>query len=1619
MSLLTPPSTSHRDEKENRAPRFARVSWCDTAEYHAITASPPRTVSAQPSASRTCPSRSILKKSSYSLAPIFDENAKEGTPEPSDPLADLHYLERPISRIVAQDASLRDLIEAYSILAARLRVCVTDNTDADASWPLFQPIRKQRDMLVEAFVRDICRVFMDPVEERPASTDPITSPRVERSSLPSPRDSPKKKRGMSAEQVKRARDLCGVCHAVLRLLSLVFTLPALYQLFTEEELGYILTQVLAIPLAHELPTPNARKTCALAIWLIQTQRLPAEVLKPAKDRITYALRRGIEGELGKEGKKGSASDGLKAIHDLSLHQPSIFVPAFVPLLPAVLSNLLAPTLVLRNQACHALGGYALAVASLPPSEVHTRVSTVVAARLVKQVDTNGPLSPLRKAALASPSKDSLLVRTLRTTLQATEPKHAAQGPVWAFSVIAHLIVLLGPTVFLHNELTRVIMALFSLGMRHPKSSIRGLGCLAWRAMTWAYFRPPHVKLTITTETDDEDAESATEDDLIEERKRHEQALLASFKYLPAVIDMGAGISTIGALLGQEFTDDIHIRGALRVLRAMSKKGGQTCKDAMDVAQHLLGSASSPHQPLVPDWEHRKLLPPGLFSANPGLLTAEWKTLSASVKGVLEQCPQVTDIRPLTLEEIATEGLWDEFLAVWKDGLSVLRLQWGSEEVPTEVREIWFNLLKAHTAPLLDADDHDGLVELATRARDILLEILDHDGFDFTMRGEEVGDEVPTSPVKETSSRAKANDGGEPLPEHRWNYAVKLFLVRDLFTIARTVFPGDIFVGIAESILKYLNSNEENLVGDMQCTDEVREQWASLCAEAALACDTGVMQGFWENKLGNFSSGRRVSHWNVDVRAVVWQTFLDRWADGKKSWEAATVLLSVPFVEVSGWELASDELNAWDDFLKRSIDSALDCGVDAPAFIDHVASAVAAGQSPGTMSSVRIADLLLSNLEFSDAREVPTELLEFASDTLNASYPPAPRHKVMCVWLVRSLTRVMDACPTELCFSALQCLSDGLCTWFADEYDSCSVSEYSSDILPLYQTVLLSIQALQTNVRILEALAPLLEAPFRSRQDKHVGVIEAFAGFWQETYARLPEPPSGWPEQILRCLEAVAREREDEASVENLTAIQEDCPSPCGSDSWLSRKDVQWGPADVNNQAEYESEEESSVELHTPGTFSSLTELLLRPAVCPRSVSPERVSLREPSTPKSSPRAHQLNTLPHAHDAVIQESDTKDLAVMCPGSPTMGSYPRVPTTPEHSPSKADANTGSGRSNGTRNKENQSPRPRIATVAERLAVRSPLLLEPVLGKRPRVENVEDQDDLGKAFKRSRLDISPLTSSATILNMAQVNLVAHEAPDVLDESSPSQSALSKVVIEETELLKSDNSSNLTENSESSWAMRSTGSLCRKRKGVFLDAVVVPPVNEVFREKRRFDVGGPSLSLDNTAPAEPKAPALRRTRSATKLLGEQADFLRLENTPKRRRMVRTQQLREAAVSEQMSSPSRTLQDAQLFGSDDSIMFASPSRAADLPPSDDDPHPGQLTPHSLVSPALRRVRHVELNSDPPSDDSIISTSPSSERVVRKIARLGNVQSAQPTPLNIRPRSMNEFSSFSALGNEL
>lgn len=224
MSLLTPPNTSHRD-KENRPTQTGnRVSWAQQVQYRNISPLPHK---ASPTKTRQNPSKSILKKLPQGSLPFMDVETREVTPEPQNPMLDVKYLENPVSTILDPDASLAALIEAYSILTVRLRQCVGDGTNLATSWPLFDPLRSNSQAFVASVVRDLGRALVDPVYGERAE-------KLKPEMLPSPTRTPRKKRCMSAEQVKYARDLCTISLAVIRLLAIILASPPLFNIFTSE-----------------------------------------------------------------------------------------------------------------------------------------------------------------------------------------------------------------------------------------------------------------------------------------------------------------------------------------------------------------------------------------------------------------------------------------------------------------------------------------------------------------------------------------------------------------------------------------------------------------------------------------------------------------------------------------------------------------------------------------------------------------------------------------------------------------------------------------------------------------------------------------------------------------------------------------------------------------------------------------------------------------------------------------------------------------------------------------------------------------------------------------------------------------------------------------------------------------------------------------------------------------------------------------------------------------------------------------------------------------------------------------------------------------------------------------
>ena len=242
MSLPTPPSSSHWRDKAEENKFFGQVTrsvtWIDEPEIHCL--STPLKMLTICSKQRPSTKHSILKKSTALLVPPVVKQ-RDCTPEPAEILRNEGYLARPVTQIISVQnpdcpASLATLIEGYNVLAARLRSAIAESTDGDSDWPLFQPLRQNTDPLVDAIIRDLGRVLVDPLSLCPAEEEKSIC------HLPSPEKSPtRKKGGMTGEQAKYARDLCTTCHSVIRALSVILALPRFYKFFDGQSNVFPLT----------------------------------------------------------------------------------------------------------------------------------------------------------------------------------------------------------------------------------------------------------------------------------------------------------------------------------------------------------------------------------------------------------------------------------------------------------------------------------------------------------------------------------------------------------------------------------------------------------------------------------------------------------------------------------------------------------------------------------------------------------------------------------------------------------------------------------------------------------------------------------------------------------------------------------------------------------------------------------------------------------------------------------------------------------------------------------------------------------------------------------------------------------------------------------------------------------------------------------------------------------------------------------------------------------------------------------------------------------------------------------------------------------------------------------
>lgn len=204
------------------------------------------------------------------------------------------------------------------------------------------------------------------------------------------------------------------------------------------------------------------------------------------------------------------------------------------------------------------------------------------------------------------------------------------------------------------KVSRIVSSLLALAMRHKKSTIRALACAAWRCATWTYVQP---SLPSTDEESEDDFDlPAVKDKKVATRE-------AFWKFVRSVLDMGAGISAVAAIVGDYTGEEDDFQRILVVLKSMVTKNAGNFMDTIRILRQLASLESSDNH-----WDSNNLLPRSLFSSNPGLLTADFNSLQYIVRTVLAECPGVEDVRSLTVEELAKEGVLPSLMDVWKDGV---------------------------------------------------------------------------------------------------------------------------------------------------------------------------------------------------------------------------------------------------------------------------------------------------------------------------------------------------------------------------------------------------------------------------------------------------------------------------------------------------------------------------------------------------------------------------------------------------------------------------------------------------------------------------------------------------------------------------------------------------------------------------------------------------------------------------------------------------------------------------------------------------------------------------------------------------------------------------------------
>lgn len=158
--------------------------------------------------------------------------------------------------------------------------------------------------------------------------------------------------------------------------------------------------------------------------------------------------------------------------------------------------------------------------------------------------------------------------------------------------------------------------------------------------------------------------------------------------------------------------------------------------------------------------------------------------------------------------------------------------------------------------------------------------------------------------------------------------------------------------------------------------------------------------------------------------------------------------------------------------------------------------------------------------------IPRNFTSLLKTVLETSYPPSNSNKVVSMWLLRSLQSVLSKFTASLAIEILETIQAGLCLWLSDDCAIFTDDEFSNDIMPLFQTTFLQLEALPVSSHVIQTLSPIIESAVRLDGEvvpsERKEAFQAFQEFWNGSCKNLRPPRVGWPEGLVKVLGCLSR-----------------------------------------------------------------------------------------------------------------------------------------------------------------------------------------------------------------------------------------------------------------------------------------------------------------------------------------------------------------------------------------------------------------------------------------------------------------------------------------------------------------